>query len=567
MILLAEGMIQSAGVPRDPIAALDIAWVAALMGLPWLYLLFLSGLDTPLVKHLRTRPARLVLFGLLGAGALAVGLAAPSVLRGEDPTWFEPIFALHVVAFILVIVFALVASASAYRRTETKTLARARASAYLAAFGTRDVMLGASLLILLATPGDSPSPWSMALAATSTIAFGVLLTYGIFRLQLFDLDARVRWTVSRGALLLAFVVAFVAASQTAAALLEPRFGILAGILAALALLPALLPLRRAADRIAGLVMPEKTTKSSRAQRLEIYRAALTEFDGRGVPSVEDETYLARLREDLELDERDLAVLARSIGTPRGPGSWAVGARVLERFRILRELGEGGEGRVYLAEDEALQRHVAIKVLRESQARDAVHEARALAAVRHPAVASIHDVQRSDEGAFIIMEHVLGGSLRARLERGRLDPREWRVVAEDVLDGLSAIHAAGLVHGDLKPANVLLTESGRAKLADFGIARGDDERTRTNVGGTSVHGTPCYMSPEQARGARASMASDLYAAALTLLEALRGDADAPSEATPLGSWFRRALDVSPSRRFSSAREMKDALELALRAQES
>jgi eukaryotic-like serine/threonine-protein kinase len=263
-----------------------------------------------------------------------------------------------------------------------------------------------------------------------------------------------------------------------------------------------------------------------------------------------------------------------------------------RYRDPKLIGRGGMGEIYRATDETLGRTVAIKVLAERYARDESVRRRftreALAAARlsgDPNTVTIFDVGEHDGRPFIVMEYLAGGSLAERLEReGAQDPEralEWLERAGRALD---AAHAKGVVHRDVKPANLLLDGEGVVHVADFGIASaaGMDSLTATGT----VLGTAAYLSPEQASGQRATAASDLYGLGVVAFELLTGErpyqADsATAEAAahvhaPIPSAaernpdlprradavFRRVLAKRPEERFSSCEEFVAALRAAL-----
>jgi len=197
-----------------------------------------------------------------------------------------------------------------------------------------------------------------------------------------------------------------------------------------------------------------------------------------------------------------------------------------RFRLLRELGRGATATVYLARDEALNLDVALKVLhpqlsgsgRSDSLRRFFADARLAAAVRHPGVVAIYDV---DEAArAVAMEWISGGTLRQRLREhpGGLPAAELRATARSLLDALHHVHAAGIVHGDLKPSNLLLRAPGDVVLADFGAAE-----LTGGVRGAGAAGTPLYFAPEQFQGAPNSPEADLYAVGAILWEAATGRA--------------------------------------------
>jgi predicted ATPase len=200
-----------------------------------------------------------------------------------------------------------------------------------------------------------------------------------------------------------------------------------------------------------------------------------------------------------------------------------------RYRLLRELGRGGMGTVWLARDERLDREVALKFLRLAQqdaapARRASRsrfllEARAAARIEHPNVASVYDVGGTrDDRLYIAMAHCAGGSLGQRLHSGPIDPAFAMRVATGVADGLGAAHRHGIIHRDLKPANVLFDTTDTPRLADFGIALlPGTALTQSGV----IVGTLGYVAPEQLRGARPDHRADLWAFGVTLYEVLTG----------------------------------------------
>ena len=208
----------------------------------------------------------------------------------------------------------------------------------------------------------------------------------------------------------------------------------------------------------------------------------------------------------------------------------------ERYTLLEVLGGGGMARVYLARDGVLGREVALKVLREQYADDENfverfrREAINAASLNHPNVVQVYDQGRAADGTyFMAMEYVAGGTLKERIaQSGTLNPSEAADIALRVVDALAQAHQSGIVHRDVKPQNVLLTDSGEAKVADFGIARAASARTMTEA--NVVLGTAAYMSPEQVAGERVGPASDLYSLGVVLYEMLTGrlphEADGP-----------------------------------------
>jgi eukaryotic-like serine/threonine-protein kinase len=186
-----------------------------------------------------------------------------------------------------------------------------------------------------------------------------------------------------------------------------------------------------------------------------------------------------------------------------------------RYRIVRTVGRGGMGTVWLCQDEVLNREVAIKQIGALPGDDADvferarREARHAASLNHPNAVGIHDVIEHDGSPWLVMEYVPARTLSDLIaEKGRLSPREVAQVAALVASALAAAHARGIVHRDVKPSNVLVGDGGVVKITDFGIARGelDPQLTRTGL----VSGTPAYFAPEVARGAPPTPAADVWA---------------------------------------------------------
>jgi len=197
--------------------------------------------------------------------------------------------------------------------------------------------------------------------------------------------------------------------------------------------------------------------------------------------------------------------------------------IANRYRLDRLLGAGASGRVFLATDEVAGRSVAIKMFFAAGSRGGaayerfVREARLASTLRHPSLVEVYDV--SVERGFLVMEYLPGGSLAHRMAHGeRLTPVQVRRLALDVIAGLEAAHHRGVVHRDVKPANIFFDARGTAKLGDFGVAHLVD-LGQTQTGG--LIGTLAYMSPEQITGAPISIAADLYALGVTLFEAATG----------------------------------------------
>jgi serine/threonine-protein kinase len=206
-----------------------------------------------------------------------------------------------------------------------------------------------------------------------------------------------------------------------------------------------------------------------------------------------------------------------------------------RYRVERTLGRGGMATVFLAEDLELARSVAVKVLdggfdgNGDLGERFRREARTAASLQHPHVVSVYDAGEEDGQLYIVMECVTGEGLDSLLTReGRLDPGQVLRLADQAAAGLGYAHAAGVVHRDVKPANLLLREDGVLKVTDFGIARAAaDEVTKLTQAGT-ILGTAAYLAPEQARGEPAEAPADVFALGVVLYEALTGRVPWPVE---------------------------------------
>src|ERR687895_704638 len=188
-----------------------------------------------------------------------------------------------------------------------------------------------------------------------------------------------------------------------------------------------------------------------------------------------------------------------------------------RYRIVRPLGSGGMADVYLAHDDVLDRDVALKIMSGRYSTDDEfverfrREAQSAAALSHSNIISIYDRGTSEDGTYYIaMEYLPGGTLKDRiLKRGALPPQMAAEVALQIAEALQAAHKRGIIHRDVKPRNILITDSGDVKVTDFGIARAADATTTASSHLGDILGTAKYMSPEQAMGERVGPASDLY----------------------------------------------------------
>ncbi|XRQ02948.1 Stk1 family PASTA domain-containing Ser/Thr kinase [Actinomadura welshii] len=219
-----------------------------------------------------------------------------------------------------------------------------------------------------------------------------------------------------------------------------------------------------------------------------------------------------------------------------------------RYRIESRIARGGMATVYVARDIRLDRIVAIKVMHAGLASDEdfvarfIGEAKAAAALSHPNVVAVYDQRTDGEHVFLVMEYVPGRTLRDALTSlGRLGPRAALEIMLPVLAALGAAHRAGLVHRDVKPENVLITEDGQVKVADFGLARAETASKMTKTG--MIIGTVGYLSPEQVLTGNADVRSDVYAAGVMLFELITGELPHRGD-TPLAVAYKHVNETVP-----------------------
>ncbi len=265
------------------------------------------------------------------------------------------------------------------------------------------------------------------------------------------------------------------------------------------------------------------------------------------------------------------------------------SETLGSYRLIDRLGAGGMGEVWRAEDTRLLRSVAIKILSERIANDPewkarfLREARTIAQMNHPNIATIYSIEQEAEKLFIVMELVEGESLGTVLAKGPLPPQEAVRMIQQVAEALAEAHEKGIVHRDVKPDNIIVGKRS-VKVLDFGIAKQlvSTSQTPTLTQAGLIVGTPFYMSPEQALGKPVDARSDLFSLGVVLYEALTGrrpfegesvtetmmniimqealDLSTVAQSLPpsLVEIVNRALQKKPERRFGSAGEMVDAL---------
>ncbi len=332
-------------------------------------------------------------------------------------------------------------------------------------------------------------------------------------------------------------------------------------------------------------------------RLAAYREVMHMELRDGARSADLASRLRPVRAALGISDRQHAHLDQTLRARLSSGTGlTVGDTFLGRYEVIEHLGAGGGGAAYLSRDTRIGRRVVLKALALPPAgavRDGVvAEAHAFGAVDHPNVVTVHDVEQVGDDVYLVLEYVEGGTLSAALSTGPIPQPQRMRLARDLLGGLGAVHGAGLVHRDVKPANILLAADGSHKMTDFGIAgvgntsedagRGESETVAVRAG--AVGGTVPYMSAEQARGTRTDHRSDLYSAGAVLWEACTGrrymeprpsegatalqmriaagieDIRLPDDASPaLREWLQRALHPDADARFQNAADMLAAYE--------
>src|SRR6266478_314095 len=209
---------------------------------------------------------------------------------------------------------------------------------------------------------------------------------------------------------------------------------------------------------------------------------------------------------------------------------------IAHYRIIKKLGAGGMGEVYLALDTKLDRKVAIKVLQpellaeENLKKRLLREAQAVAKLDHPNICAVYDVNEADSFTFIVMQYIEGETLAEEMERQPLELSTALAIAEQAAEGLAEAHAHGIVHRDLKPQNMIITPRGQLKILDFGLAKQmhasdsvDFEAPTASLLSTPGHivGTMPYMSPEQLQGEPLDARSDIFSLGVTFYEMLAG----------------------------------------------
>ncbi|HEV8360789.1 MAG TPA: serine/threonine-protein kinase [Candidatus Thermoplasmatota archaeon] len=473
------------------------------------------------------------------------------------------------------------ARASEHRRAEAAALARLAGLV----FGAFAVLWTVERAVAALVAGGVAVPAILELSAgavTHGVIFSVrwfvftgAIMVGVVRYEVLSVDAR---ALPMGATALAAAGGFLGLGAVGDALGPWAAASLAVLL--------VVAVGWALGRLAWVHESARTDGYLRERRLEVYRAALAAAVAAAEPSEAQRASLATVRARLGVSEREHEIL---LAIAQAEEAREQGPVLLGRYEVLRRLGSGGYATVYLARDGPGGRLVVLKRIREDMAGPrgaldaALRELEVARRVSHPGLVAVHDMVRLDDGAVVVMEFVEGGSLRDLLTReGRVSDTRVAALLNEALDALQALHDAGIVHGDVKPENLLLTHDGHVRLADFGAAR-SALAGRTLVGamasGGSGPGTLRYMAPEQALGQAATPRSDLYSLGAVACEALTGapyvdDAGRSAydvlrrvvEGTPGAAampvrwkeFLAGALARDPAARFPSAAAMRAAL---------
>ncbi|HWG90586.1 MAG TPA: serine/threonine-protein kinase [Candidatus Thermoplasmatota archaeon] len=560
--------------------AFDADWgplYAPLVILPYFAGLILALVALMTAKAAAPTPRTVVRAGTLAAGlGLFVGFTAGNNLvfwlfySADDLATTNLLFLLASLGLSAAVVWIMADSVLRLRRERTPMGSRAE-RATLAAIGVSFVWGSVEAILNF---GPYPELNTVGLWRLAGVA---IIAYGFARWRIFDLPQK----TERAAATTAGVAGSVgagAATYGAVSLLAagPLFPAVAGVAVVGA---TLIPGVKVAKRILYTMKrqsPEQVEEAIYGQRIETYRAALEASIARGTLE-QDKAFLEALRERFgitEGEDRILRYYARSAVLIPREGDLS------SHYERLRLLGEGGGGRTWLARDRVHDRLVVLKealgrwqsepALRESMLR----EARLAARVRHPNVVSVEEVIDHQGQLLIVMEYLEGGSLNDLLRsRGNIPWPQAQKLVTEVLNGLEAVHAQGIVHRDIKPSNILLTGEGVAKIADFGIAipasSAANGKTMVDPGamGTTLAGTLAYMPPETRSGASVGdRRADVYACAALLHECLYGAPPVPGAVlitqpdvpAALVQAIHRGLAPDPAARYPTARAFAEDL---------
>lgn len=578
-------------------AAVHLTRVAA-AALPFAYLLFVGTLPSPLARPLRTRAATAA-FGIGLMAVLALGFfwpegftvcreAASPCTPSNGPIAEPARIGIGVTSLI-----GLLVSVSMWRGAPEQTMTRRQGAAYALAFSIRDAGLVTYLVLLYGSRIVREFPVASAFVhtyelAASFVLFYVVLAYGILKTQLFDIDLRLKSVIRIAVIGASLLLAFVLVAQFTIGKVPDFARYAMAAASAAVLIVAYRPLDRMARGIADRAFPgvEPSPGYLEARKQDVYRAAIESS-----PDEEDSPFLKDLRKRLDIGpELHRALLA----LVRAQAMMAPRARPRpSAYRVLRELGRGASGRTFLARSRLTGGQVVLKVpnpmafLDDATKKRFRREADLLSRVQHPGVVRLEDLFESNGMPVLVMSFEPGGNLEERLRQGPMEVREALSMTRDLLLALEHVHLRGLVHRDVKPANIVFDQGGRPKLTDFGVAfaRGKGQTTVTLLAAQGQPGSPAYMSPEQARGQDLDARSDLYALGAVLYECLtarhyldlhgasdfevrrRIQEDAPRiviEHVPLTvrALLARTLAKEPGRRFQTAASMRRAVDRCL-----
>ncbi|MFD9477156.1 protein kinase [Streptomyces nojiriensis] len=331
----------------------------------------------------------------------------------------------------------------------------------------------------------------------------------------------------------------------------------------------------------GRPAPERTGTDTSGALVIARNSGFRPHFPRVAPRPAPGTHLRALAKRLLPLSADTRSKVRRYGEPTSVG---------ERYEIISPIGRGGMGTVHLAWDRLLDRQVALKVVQIPGLDEPVGrqvfwtEVRAVAALNHPNVAAIHDVGEGKDGRFFVMEYVPGIPLSLALTEETVLPDEAAEAVHDMLSGLEVAHRAGVVHCDVKPANIMLTPNGTVKILDFGVSHfvADEGQGPLHRGDGTMVGTPAYMAPEAVLGQLPTVAADIYGVGVVFYELCTGQPPfrsgsayellhrkthdqvvPPSQLVPgLPSHYEtvimRALERNPRERYQSAEEMRAAI---------
>ena len=242
-----------------------------------------------------------------------------------------------------------------------------------------------------------------------------------------------------------------------------------------------------------------------------------------IDNLEDSRFCRSCGETLVTPKDISSSVTRTIRTPAT--GYAEGSIFAERYHIAEKLGEGGMGVVYKAKDVRLKRTVALKFLppeltKEEESKERfIREAQAAAALTHPNICTVHEIDEEEDKSFIVMEYVEGQSLKEKIKSGQVELEEVLNIAIQAAEGLEAAHKKGIIHRDIKSGNIMITNDGQTKIMDFGLAKVEGEPLITKEAKTM--GTAAYMSPEQARGDPVDHRTDIWSLGVVIYEMLSG----------------------------------------------